>query len=275
MPPRDETIRRAIEFFNDSRYPTGLTPATAWLGFYQTLLWYEQVNHLGYTTLPHIIDANNLRPASPTQAEKWRTKRAWQKRAEALNAYIASHLGCDELEVQDHMDRMMRNIGEMQRQNSLGIAFAGLMKYFLERFGATGITYETEVPAKDIFPGIVLPGRSDKPCIDVFVRREGTPMAIVSTKWSLRHDRLNDLTNECPIYKAAYSQVFRQTRQAHLRYYVATNEFEVSRLTKLLDDTCIDGVVHVHKQAVQTVAGLNGELDRFIDLSEFHRIIEG
>ncbi|MBU0509036.1 hypothetical protein KKG82_06305 [Patescibacteria group bacterium] len=273
MPPRDETIRLAIEFFSNSFYPEGLTPSTAWLGFYQTLLWYEQVNYLGYTTLPHIIDANNLRPASPKVAAKWRTKRAWQRRAEALNSYLASNLECTDAEVEKLMDRLMRNIGEVQRQNSLGIAFAGLIKHFLERFGPSNIAYETEIPAKDIFPGIILPGRSEKPCIDVLVRRDALPIAVVSTKWSLRHDRLNDLTNECPIYKSAYSQVFRKTEQAHLRYYVATNEFQPSRLLKLINDPCINGVVHVHKPAVRAVAGLNGELDRLIDLPDFLQLI--
>lgn len=271
MPPRSETIALAIRLFSESFYPQGLTPTNAWLGFYQTLLWYEEIGQLGYTVLPHIIDANNLRPASRTIAPKWKTKRVWQRRAEALNSYIAKQLQCEEADVHGLMDRLMKqpDFEGVQRQNSLGIAFAGLLKYCLETFNKSGLKYRTEVPAKDEFPGITLPGRSEKPCIDVLASDDRLPVAVISTKWSLRHDRLSDLTNECPSYKAAYSQVFRQSGRANLAYYVVTNEFEPSRLIKLIEDSCIDGVVHVHKPAVQNVAELNGQLEGLIDLSDF------
>jgi hypothetical protein len=271
MPPRSETIALAIKLFSESSYPQGLAPATAWLGFYQTLLWYEKIGQLGYTVLPHIIDANALRPASPAIAARWKTKRIWQRRAEALNSYVASQLQCKEADVPRFMDRLMKqpDFAGVQRQNSLGIAFAGLLKHCLEKFNTGGLTFRTEVPAKDEFPGIDLPGRSEKPCIDLLASAEGRPVAVISTKWSLRHDRLNDLTNECPIYKAAYSRVFRQSARSNLAYYVVTNEFEPSRLIKLLVDSCIDGVVHVHKPAVQNVAELDGQLEGLMDLSDF------
>jgi len=42
-----------------------------------------------------------------------------------------------------------------------------------------------------------------------------------------------------------------------------------SRLNKMLDDPCIDGVVHVHKKAPMEVCGLDGRLARLIDLEGF------
>src|SRR5262245_54589155 len=90
MPSREQTGRDAIRIFEHADYPSGLSAATAWLGFYQTLLWYEPVNWVGFTELPHIIEANNLRPSSPAEKRTWTRPNAWQRRAQALNIYLVS-----------------------------------------------------------------------------------------------------------------------------------------------------------------------------------------
>ena len=160
-----------------------------------------------------------------------------------------------------------------QRHNTLGIAFPGLVKYALERFGSARVSYETEVTAGVLFPGITFPGRSTTPRIDLLVKLNDIPRAVISAKWSLRHDRVNDITNECPVYKAAHLRIYRHTSRDHLSYYVVTNEYDPARLHKTLDDTCVDGVVHVHKAGVVNVCGLNGRLTRLIDLADFIRAI--
>lgn len=271
MPSRDQTVADAVEIFESAEYPSGLNAATAWLGIYQTLLWYEKVNWVGYRKLPHIIDADNLRPASPAKKRTWKKPNAWQQRAQALTVYLARQLNYPEDTLPDKTDLLMKkpDYDGMQRQNTLGIAFAGLIKHVLEKFGHTSISYETEVDASSIFPGITFPGRSGTPRIDLLAKKTGIPRAIISSKWSLRHDRMSDLTNECPVYKAAYERIYRQTRRAHLLYYVLTNEYGPARLQKMLDDTCIDGVVHVHKPAVLEVCKLDGRLDRLMDLTDF------
>lgn len=58
MPTREQTVADAIAIFENAEYPLGLTPSTAWLGIYQALLWYEPVNWVGFSDLPHIIDAD-------------------------------------------------------------------------------------------------------------------------------------------------------------------------------------------------------------------------
>src|SRR4030065_2417665 len=117
----------------------------------------------------------------------------------------------------------------MQRQNTLGMAFSGLTKHVLEKFGSATVQYETEVEASNIFPGITVPGRSSTPRIDLLAKQNDIPRAIISAKWSVRHDRLNDITNECPVYKAAYERIYRQSRrEAGLLYYVVTNEYDPS-----------------------------------------------
>src|SRR6266487_4830423 len=147
-----------------------------------------------------------------------------------FDTYLANQLACQVNDVPDKTDLLMKHpdyIG-MQRQNTLGIAFAGLIKHVLQRFGSTSVSYETEVEAATIFPGITLPGRSGAPRIDVLAKHDYIPRVIISAKWSVRHDRLNDITNECPVYKAGYERIYRQTHRDPLRYYVITNEYDPS-----------------------------------------------
>ena len=151
----------------------------------------------------------------------------------------------------------------LQRQNILGSAFAGLVKHVLELFGSQDLTYELEVAGERAFPGVQPPTRTGEPFIDILVRKQGRNRGIISTKWSIRHDRINDLTSECRAYKNAAR--FTDTQ---IFYYVATNEYDPARVEKPLTDKCIDGVVHVHKPLVTRVSGLDGRLAELLDLSD-------
>ena len=55
-------------------------------------------------------------------------------------------------------------------------------------------------------------------------------------------------------------------------YFLVTNEYDPARLSKVLGDTCIDGVVHVNKRAVVETCGLNDRLNDMLDLSEFIKL---
>jgi hypothetical protein len=151
----------------------------------------------------------------------------------------------------------------LQRQNILGSTFAGLVKFALETFGSQSVTYELEVAGERAFPGVQLPTRTGEPFIDILVRKQGRNQGIISTKWSIRHDRINDLTSECRAYKNA-----GRFTDTEIFYYVATNEYDPARVEKPLTDKCIDGVAHVHKPLVTTVSGLDGRLADLLDLSE-------
>jgi hypothetical protein len=269
MPPRAQTVKDAIRIFEEAEYTGGLTLETAWLGIYQALLWYEPVNILGIRALPHIIDANNLRPPPSKKVGEWRKPKKWQIRAQAVERYIAEKLDCSLAEVESKVDRLMRSheYAGMQRQNSLGTAFTGIVSAVLERFGAKGIEYELERDAAHVFPGIVFPGRSSAPRIDILATKQGIPRAVISAKWSVRDDRVNDITNECPVYKEGYNRIHRG-RGDRLFFYVLTNEFQSGRLAKMLKDSCTDGVVHVHKPLVVEVCEIDGHLASMLDLTD-------
>ena len=152
----------------------------------------------------------------------------------------------------------------MQRQNPLGVAFPGVVRFVLEQFGDPMVTYDLEVDATTVFPGLKMPGRSKKPMIDILARKGGRIVAIISAKRSLRHDRVSDITNGCSSYKGAWHHHGR----TRLKYYVVTNEFDPSRLSKVLSDECVDAVVHVHKDAVTVACHLDSRLASLYDLED-------
>ena len=271
MPSRSQTVEDAVQLFENAIYPKGKATETAWLGIYQTLLWHEQVNWAGFSSLPHIIDADKLRPSSASKRRATIKPSAWQNRAQAVEKYLAQELAIPQSDVHGKLNQLMQlpDYQGLQRQNPLGTAFAGLVVHVLNTFGSQRLQYVTEKAPAEAFPGITFPGRSRASRSDILATVDSVPRAVVSAKWSIRHDRLNDITNECPVYKAAYNRIYRGQQSGEgLLYFVVTNEFDPARLTKALDDSCVDGVIHVHKAAVVEICELDGRLDRLMDLSD-------
>lgn len=225
-----------IDEFDASIWPAGSpTLPDAWLGIYQVLLYYE--DELG---LLHINDKSVLR------------KSRWRLSALRAEQHLAARLGITSNELPNRVDRMMRlpRWQGQQRHNPLGHGLRTLSAEILDRFGPQGLQYHQEPFADDWFPGIQLPGRSRRARIDVLITEAGKPKDILSCKWSIRHDRISDPTNECTQYKAAAQQ-----QQAPLRFHVLTNEFDLPRLEKVIDQYCVDGLVHVSSEMLKAVHG--------------------
>jgi hypothetical protein len=255
MTPTDREL--VVAQFDNARYPSGgATLAEAWLGIYQVLMWYEG-EHL------HIKESNDLR----------KSKR-WHDLAARAEQYIANALGVDPGELPTFVDRMMklpRWSEVMQRNNPLGNGLRTLVAEVLRRWADSRFEYRQEEPAVMWFPGIQMPGRSAHPKIDVLAVRE-QPKGVLSCKWSYRHDRISDVTNECQEYKGA--AVRRQNMR--LRYYLFTNEFDGQRLDKVLNQPCVDALVHIHlplalhllEGGTLLMTAGRGE-KRLLDLTEF------
>jgi hypothetical protein len=223
--------------FDASVYPSGAASLVeAALGIYQVLLWYDDSAHV-----LHINESNELK------------RKAWATRAGLAEEYLATQLGVPAAQLPQLMDRMMRlsRWTGVQRQNPLGNGLRTLIAEVLRRWGSPALEYFQEADATRWFPGITLPGRSTAPKIDVLAVKGGDPRAVISCKWSIRHDRISDPTNECTSYKAAAIQ--RQITD--LEYHVVSNEFSPARLNKVLDQPCVDGLVHVHTPLLETIAG--------------------
>jgi hypothetical protein len=135
----------------------------------------------------------------------------------------------------------------------------------------SGCSFEEEARAKVWFPGIRLPGASENPAVDILAVKSGQPRAVISCKWTVRHDRVSDITNECPNYRS----IALRLRVPDFGYYVVTNEFYSSRLEKMLNDDCVTGVVHVHRAAL-AATGLKLEARKpLIDLNDFLALVSG
>lgn len=285
-----------VSVFDSSRYPAGQSLQDAWLGIYQTLLWYERVvpgkrarllrdvsnaaNFPGASQ--EVIDAAAKVSAYLNEESKLvlhireandLEKPYWQTRAAKAEAFIADALGIRPEELPDHVDRMMQldRWRGMQRNNPLGNGLRILVAHSLRRWGSTNLGYEEEKDANTWFPGINLQGRSDRPAMDVAVSNGGIPVAVVSCKWSIRHDRVSESTNECSAYRGA-----ALTRGIpDLRYYVVTNELDGQRLGKILNQGCVTALVHVHLELVNEVGGHTDEMEagvasgRLLDFSDW------
>ena len=128
-----------------------------------------------------------------------------------------------------------------------------LVSEILQRWGNPALEYAEEAVASRFFPGIHMAGRSEVSSIDVLAvrRSDGTPRAAISCKWSIRHDRISDPTNECTAYKAAAIQ----RQNVDFRYVVVTNELDSKRLEKVLSQPCVDHLVHVHLPMIEATIG--------------------
>lgn len=282
-----------ISEFEDSLYPSGRpTPSEAWLGFYQVLWWFvgdplllrlealkaevgahspelyiaaetvaAHFRESGEEPRLHIREANDLR------------KPIWVERAKQAEQYIADALGVPRVDLPQLFERMMRldRWSGQQRNNPLGNGLRMLICESLRRWGNPLLSYQEEQLATDWFPTIKMPGRSKQPKVDVVALKDGDPRALISCKWSIRHDRISDPTNECQEYRAAAIK-----RQLAFSYYVLTNEMDWQRLEKVLNQPCVDALVHVHLDLVEHLAGgqksemrAAREQGRILDLREF------
>jgi hypothetical protein len=243
--------------FNHSLWPTGEpTLEDAWLGIYQTLLYYEPTTD---PPLLHINEANELR-------------RGWGRRARVAEAFIAGAMEIEPVYLSTHIDRMMqlpRWLGK-QRHNPIGNGLRILLAEVLRRWGSQSMEFEQEQKGTYWFPGITMPGRSETPSVDVMMVKNERPRGLVSCKWSIRHDRISDPTNECQEYKAAAARRQLPT----IGFYVFTNEFNPSRLEKVLNQPCVDGLVHVHRPLVEHLfpGHILFEDSKFLDLVDFTRL---
>jgi len=270
LPTRAATAAAVASIFDNAKFPGGRpTPENAWVGVYTALLWYEQIAVIpGRMGLPHLIDANRLTKAPRKEGKLY----VWQQRAIDFERYVAGQFGVSPEKIPSKVDQLMTlpPYRGLQRHNIIGTAFAALLKHIFETLGNKQVTYELEANGSKAFPGVELPTRTEVPFIDILVRKGGRNIGIISTKWSIRHDRINDLTSECRAYKSA--STWTDTK---LFYYVATNEFDPARTVKLIEDKCIreeGGVMHVHKPLVTEVCKLNGRAQEMLDLSDMIRL---
>ncbi len=237
MPTREE-----IMAFVRQQFDRGVrTVDDAWLSLYCLLLDYIH-------GVPRITDSNRL------------THGIWRERAKQVERVLTSAMSRQPIKVSKHLDVFMRTLYPRgtQRMNPIGIAFACSIVYLIQRFSSG--KYQWKMEAKigtEVFPDL-----SDfrRRSVDIVAFQKGAPKAVISSKWGIRHDRVRDPQEEADTYKQEVPS---------LMFYVVTNEFDTTRLQKVLGYPSIDGVFHVHRDLVwQAYGGKTNELENLRDLTD-------
>lgn len=167
-------------------------------------------------------EANEFRPGSSTL-----------RRGVELGDFLAEELGFDRTELCTHIglywaDERFRLL---QPHNLVGHAFRSMLVEALRMFGDPGISYAEEVDPQTEFPGHAFATRSKNARLDIVARRGPVSVALISSRWRFRHDRV-DVVEEAMAYMAAALRTNPKCKQ-----YAWVGEFSPARLEKVLDHT--------------------------------------
>ena len=187
---------------------------------------------------------------------------------------LADELGIGEAGVCGALGRFFRHqeIAGLQPNNPRGHAFRSLVAETLARFGDPDLNVREEVSPRELFPGFDFGNRSPNARIDIAVQRGPRIVALITTRWTYRHDRV-DIIDEALAYVPSAR---RQNNEC--RFFGVTAEFGAARLRKVIGQTApamrnaaIDRLVHLHPELPGALAGRNGELGRMWSLEELVR----
>jgi hypothetical protein len=186
-------------------------------------------------------------------------------KARRLTSYLESLLGLPAGTCCQSIGQYWRQPGvsALQPHNLVGHAFRSIVLEILQLHGDKAVSYKEEVNPKQLFPGVPLHLRSKNPKIDFVAFRGTRPVAIISSRWRFRHDRV-DVDAESIAYKSAAMSA----GLGSCKFYAMLGEFSPPRLEKVLKNTVgvsnnpsIDGTVHFKPDLI-TNANAIGENGR-------------
>ena len=205
----------------------GYGPADAWKPIASLLLacgaWRSKTEGWAVSSeAVYFKEANEFRPGS-----------AAMRRGSLLGDFLAAELGFERDELCSHIglywaDERFRFA---QPHNLVGHAFRSMLVEALTLFGDPEIRYEEEADPKLEFPGHAFATRSPNSRIDIVARRGPATVALISSRWRFRHDRV-DVVEEAMAYMTAARRVNPNCQQ-----YAWVGEFMPARLEKVLAHT--------------------------------------
>ena len=181
--------------------------------------------------------------------------------SQRLGKYLAGELGVPVDEICATIGTYWRQprIRTLQPHNLLGHGFRSMGVAYLQRYGDSDVEYHEEMSAHQLFPGIPLPGASPRAKIDIVAMRRNVPVALISSKWRYRHDRV-EFIEEFNRYLMAARRL-----NPHCELYAITGELSSSRLHKALEASMpasrhgpLSATVHFHPDLVTKGLGENG-----------------
>ena len=216
-------------------------------------------------------DAPVLRESNDYRLTKAGSPNKALSEALLVKEWIAAELDADEDGLCSELGQFFRHpdIAGLQPNNPRGHAFRSLVAETLARFGDPELTVREEVPPRDLFPGHDFGNRSTDARIDIVVQRGPRIVALITTRWTYRHDRV-DIIDEARAYMPA---AHGQNRDC--RFYGVTAEFATARLKKVISETgpvmrnaAIDRLVHLNPELPGELIGRNGDLREMWSLQE-------
>jgi hypothetical protein len=193
------------------------------------------------------------------------------KEATLIGDYIAEKLGIPRAGLCAHLGGFLKGLG-IQPNNPRGHAFRSLAAEALSTYGDPGLTVREELDPHSLYPGFTFALRSANPRIDIVVLRAKRIVALCSTRWTYRHDRV-DMLEEATAYMAA-----ARRENPDCRFFGITAELNPARLKKVVKQTsclqrnaAMERLVHLHKPLATTVIGHNSVLEHLMDFAEWVR----
>lgn len=160
-------------------------------------------------------------------------------------------------------------IKSLQPNNPRGHAFRSLVAETLATFGDPELDVAEEVSPRELFPGFDFANRSKDARIDIVVKRGPRPVALITTRWTYRHDRV-DIIDEARAYVPAARELNRDCR-----FFGVTAEFGPARLRKVIAQTspvtrnpAINRLVHLNPELPGDLLGRNGDLREMWSLEQ-------
>jgi hypothetical protein len=195
---------------------------------------------------------------------------SYLKKGESMTAWLANELGVSRTELCESIGLYWRvpQLQSVQPNNPVGHAFRTLVVEYLKMFGDQGIIYQEEVSPFNLFQGHHFTTRSKDPKIDIVAYRDHQVVALISSRWRYRHDRV-DMVEEA----WAYAPPARRLNP-NCGLYAFVGEFAASRLLKVLDNCppthpnpALTACVHFCPELVTEGLGENGRLTHLKGLS--------
>ena len=256
--PRSVNAKLAVDMYEALREQCRWNKATAWQGIARLLLSCDIWRH-GWQTFNDVVvyrEANDFKTGA-------RGPNTVMRRADALTGYLASELGVSRTELCKEISAYWRHpdVTGLQPHNLAGHAFRSLTVHILETFGDKGITYAEEVSPYEEFPGQQFATRSRDPKIDIVARRGDVTVALISSRWRYRHDRV-DVVEEAMAYAPA-----ARRHNTGCRLYASVGEFSPNRLDKVLTNCppeqprgALTAAVHFAPELITAGLGENGRM---------------
>ncbi len=184
------------------------------------------------------------------------------RRAGKLTQYLSEELGVDRASICATVGQYFKHerVRPLQPHNLVGHAFRSIVVHILATHGDPDITYEEEVSPASEFPGHAFDTRSKDAKLDIVARRGNKTVALLSSRWRYRHDRV-DMIDEAMAYAAP-----AQRHNRNCKLYGMVGEFSVPRLLKVLEhcpplhpNGALSALVHFNPDLLWNGLGENGK----------------